>query len=238
MKQKKKEFEINIAPAKKEGGITIDPKKEVIKDEEITIPATHSTITKEISETTHIDMKDAKINTVTIPIEKAEEKEEEEEKDDNADSEAIIDYDVDLSGSDNFFRNCHNFSYGDHIFGATCGSNKKELTLDLNHCIASIDGNLKFAKDGNFGNSCKECEIKTNGYGIYFLKCKCKGVEKKKNLKTDLDLQIHNMGKDTFVSLQEKIIILKESKKLSCLPDLILENEKEVVKCEGQSFLP
>lgn len=133
-------------------------------------------------------------------------------------------------------RNCQKFSVENNTFTATCGTNKKVLDLDMNHCIANIDGDLKFAKDGNYGNSCKECELKSNGYGIFFLHCKCKGVAKNlggiyANLKQD------NM-KFTYISLSEKIIITQHTKTLSCLPDLVLEEEKtRCIKCEDRAFL-
>lgn len=205
---------------------------------EITIPATKKIINKKIAETTHITSKDATINTVVIPIEAAivPKKVEIEEKIET-DSGAIIDYDQALSPSDNFMRNCHNFSFGGNTFNAECGSNKKKLELDFNKCLTNINGELKFAKNGNYAKSCKECSVESNGSGIYFLNCKCDKIVKQ--LRTSENAMPDEANeKQTHISLSEKIIITQDTKVLSCLPDLVLENEKNMIECEGKSFLP
>ena len=233
-----KEFEIKIAPAKKKKGVEIKMKKVKPEKTEITIPATKKIINKKISETTHITSKDATINTVVIPIEAAiVPKEEEIEEEIETDSGAIIDYDQALSPSDNFMRNCHNFSFGGNTFAAECGSNKKKLELDFNKCLTNINGELKFAKNGNYAKSCKECSVESNGSGIYFLNCKCDKIVKQ--LRTPENKMPGEANeRQTHISLSEKIIITQDTKVLSCLPDLVLENEKNMIECESKSFLP
>jgi len=180
-------------------------------------------------------MKNATINTITIPIEPAivEDKKEDEKEDKKTDSGAIIDYDPQLSPSDNFMRNCHSFSFGGNVFAAECGSNKKLLELDMNKCIGNVNGDLKFAKNGNYEKTCEKCTVESNGWGIYFLQCTCKTFAKI----TSGPESAFNNEKKTFVSLSEKIIITQDTKELSCLPDLILENEKNIINCENRSFL-
>merc|ERR1712032_1203794 len=70
-KKQKKEFKINVLPAKEKKGVEIIAKKGKKKNIEITIPAKKKIINKKIEETTHINMKNATINTITIPIEPA-----------------------------------------------------------------------------------------------------------------------------------------------------------------------
>lgn len=218
-KPNNKDFKPQVISAKKHKDETIKVNAGKVYNKDIIIPTSDVKIHKKETETTHVIVNESKQNTINIPIHEAEEPQKEEEKD----SGAIIDYQKELTGSDNFQRNCRNFKYGDQIFQATCGSNKIELELDLNKCIANVNGNLKFAKDGNYGKSCKECYVHSNGWGVEFLICKCADANKQM--------------KESILSLQEKIIIKEETKQLGCLADLVLENEKNEMQCEENSFL-
>jgi hypothetical protein len=145
------------------------------------------------------------------------------EKEEIKTSGAIINYDPDLSPSDNLMRNCGEFSFDKNILTAECGTNDILLNLDLNKCISNIEGELKFKENGNYGNSCKNCEIVSEGYGVYFLQCVCKGI--KQTLRGVEE-------KKTKLSLGEKLIIRKDTIQIDCLPNLVLNEENDQFKCE------
>jgi len=195
-----KEFKLQVKPSEIKKGVEIKAKKAEVKKTEVTIPAQKTIITKKSLQKTKIDFKEAAVKTVKIPIAEAPKI-----------KKAIIDYQPELSGSDNFMRNCQNFSYKSNIFAANCGSEKTKLELNFNKCIANINGKLKFAKNGNYGKSCSDCMINSK-YGIYYLECNCKGIVKK----------LGSNEKNARISLSEKIIITKDAE-IDCLPDLVLD---------------
>lgn len=59
----------------------------------------------------------------------------------------------------------------------------KTSTLDLNTCIANIDGNLVWTTNGggNYGHSCEECQLVNSENGMN-LSCNCRNMAGEMNL--------------------------------------------------------
>jgi hypothetical protein len=125
-----------------------------------------------------------------------------------------------LTPSDNFRVLCNKLIISDkiNIFKAFCGKKNIEYDLDLNKCIANIDGTLRIRKNGNYGLSCKNCILKKDVKDQNILACTCNRAN-------------NRYWNDSIISLQERIIYNKKENTLQCLSDQELPEEKTVSSC-------
>ncbi|QRW02750.1 CVNH domain protein [Ceratobasidium sp. AG-Ba] len=91
-----------------------------------------------------------------------------------------------------FSASCSGASVSGTTLTANCGNGNggsRWSSIDLNQCIANYGGNLVCAKNGGFGGSCSECEIRT---GVYMI-CGCSGGSNPTPI-IDLDNCVANYG--------------------------------------------
>lgn len=77
----------------------------------------------------------------------------------------------------NFIGSCSNTVLKGTILTADCKNRNQEIQnarLDLNRCYQNSNGSLNHVRNGNFGNSCDQCELTNLTGWTANLTCQCK----------------------------------------------------------------
>jgi len=110
-------------------------------------------------------------------------------------------------------ENCQNVNIKNgNTFTATCSN--KGIEFNLNKCIGNFNGELALAENGNFGASCKNCEISLKNK-VIMLSCSCADITNRfKTIESAINKFINFSGNTISCANQKSSILNVSTDKL------------------------